>query len=50
MPIVPMTEKDIVLTLAGRGYMIEPGALRLLKGRADLSTVFSTTWTPRRSW
>jgi DNA polymerase II small subunit len=31
-----MTEKDIVMTLAGRGYMIEPGALQLLKGRADL--------------
>ncbi len=36
MPIVPMTENDIVRTLARRGYMIEPGALQLLKGRVDL--------------
>jgi DNA polymerase II small subunit len=36
MPIVPMTENDIVRTLAGRGYMIEPGALQLLTGHAHL--------------
>jgi DNA polymerase II small subunit len=36
MPIVPMTERDIVRTLADRGYMIDPGALELLKGHADL--------------
>ncbi len=36
MPIEPMPTIDIVKKLAGRGYMIEPGALQLLKGRADL--------------
>ncbi len=31
-----MPEIDIVRTLASRGYMIEPGALEMLKGRDDL--------------
>ncbi len=31
-----MPANDIVKKLAGRGYMIEPGALQLLTGRADL--------------
>lgn len=33
---IAMLANDIVKKLAGRGYMIEPGALQLLKGRADL--------------
>ncbi len=36
MPIMPMPEIDIVKKLASRGYMIEPGALRLLEARADI--------------
>ncbi len=36
MPIMPMPEIDIVKKLASRGYMIEPGALRLLVARVDL--------------
>ena len=36
MPILPMPENDIVRALASKGYMIEPGALELLKSRGEL--------------
>jgi len=33
LPILPMSEKEIVSKLASRGFMVEPGALDLLKVR-----------------